>query len=147
MKAVYSALAFLMIESVAVAAAPRGSWQRAGGNDSNVSYVDIASRQVSNQRVIVMTLSVYAKPISDNIYAVAIKSEYDCPANDFRTLEYSYYDYNGKFMSTEPSETINEHKVPEPGSINEVLMDVACKGTGGTPVADPFKDGWGQLRS
>lgn len=105
-----------------------------------MSYVDVASREVSRNRVTALTQSVYATPLNGDIYAVIIKTEFDCSANDFRTLEYRYYDVNNKYMATEISETINQHKVPAPGSINEAMIGIACSGTGGVSVSNPFTD-------
>ncbi len=145
MKFVRFALAAVIFSAAVSTAAQAQSWQRAGGNESTFSYVDVASRAVIRNRVTVLTQSVYAEPLDGGIYAVVIKSEFDCSANDFRTLEYSYYDINNNYMSTEVSETINEHKIPSPGSINEALLSIACTGSGGIAVSDPFTDAKSQF--
>ena len=116
------------------------SWYRVGGNSKTVSYVDLDSIRPLGGKIVALTQSVYAEPISGDVYASAIRSEYDCAGGYFRTLEYSYYGQGGKYISTEPSQTINEHKVPAKDSINEALMDFICYRKGGTAVANPFTD-------
>ena len=116
------------------------SWYRVGGNERTVSYVDLASLRPIGDKIIGDVESVYAEPIDGEIWGAKIRTEFDCVGKYFRTLEYSYYGQGGKLMSTEPSETINEKKVPKPESINEAIMDFACFRKGGTQVADPFTD-------
>lgn len=116
------------------------SWYRVGGNSKTVSYVDLDSIRPLGSKIVALTQSVYSEPLSGDIYASAIRSEYDCAGGYFRTLEYSYYGQGGRFISTEPSQTINEHKVPAKDSINEALMEFICYRKGGTAVANPFTD-------
>ncbi|MBO9715207.1 surface-adhesin E family protein [Sphingomonas sp.] len=116
------------------------SWYRVGGNEKTYSYVDLDSLRPIGGKIVVMTESVYAEPIGGDVYASGIRSEYDCTGGYFRTLEYTYYDQGGNKMSTEASQTINEHKVPAKDSINEAIMDFVCYRKGGTAVSDPFGD-------
>ena len=116
------------------------SWYWVGGNDKTQSYVDLDRVRTIGSKIVVLTKSVYSTPISENIYATAIRSEYDCAGGYFRTLEYSYYGYSNNLIDTEPSQTINEHKVPAKESINESIMDFVCYRKGGTSVADPMAD-------
>ncbi|RYE01670.1 MAG: hypothetical protein EOP61_10590 [Sphingomonadales bacterium] len=117
-------------------------WYRAGGNANNMSYVDLASVKPIGGKILAVTKSVYREQLSGDtgIYSTQIRAEYDCAGNYFRTLEYSYFDISNKLMSTEPSQSINEHKVPAKGSINEAMMDFICYRKGGTQVTDPFTD-------
>lgn len=122
------------------ATASAETWYRVGGNDKTMSYVDLDSLRNIGGKIIVMTRSVYAAPLSGDVYGAGIRSEYDCPGKYFRTLEYSYYTQSGALISTEPSQTINEHKVPAAGSINEAIMDFVCYRKGGTAVSNPTAD-------
>lgn len=116
-------------------------WYRVGGNDNTISYVDLASiRPAGNGKVTADVESVYASPLNEGIIAARIRTEFNCSARNFRTIEYSFYVAGGKFLRTEPSETLNEIKVPKPDSINEAIMDFACLRKGGTAVANPFTD-------
>jgi len=116
------------------------SWNRVTGNADAVSYVDADSLRRVGDKIYGYYISVYATPIDDWIYSSGIHAEFACSQNYFRTLEYTYYDRGGGLLRTEPSETIDEHKVPQPGSLNESIFGFVCEGTGGTPVGDPFID-------
>jgi hypothetical protein len=116
------------------------SWYWVGGNEKTQSYVDLDSLRSIGSKIVVVTKSVYSAPINDDIYATAIRSEYDCAGGYFRTLEYSYFGYSGNLIDTEPSQTINEHKVPAKDSINESIQDFVCYRKGGTLVGDPLAD-------
>jgi len=124
----------------AAAPAAAQNWHRVDGNADTVSYVDADSLRRSGNMVYGYYVNVYAAPINDWVYGSGIRSEFACNRNYFRTLEYTYYGRAGDALRTEPSETIDEHKVPQPGSLNESVMEFACRGTGGTPVGDPFTD-------
>ncbi|RYE01672.1 MAG: hypothetical protein EOP61_10600 [Sphingomonadales bacterium] len=134
--AVVAALALFALPATASAEA----WYRVGGNSKTISYVDLDSLRNIGGKIIVVTRSVYAEALSGEIFGAGIRSEYDCPNKYFRTLEYSYYTKSGSLISTEPSQTINEHKVPAAGSINEAMMDFICYRKGGTLVANPTTD-------
>ena len=116
------------------------AWYRIGGNERTQSYVDLDSIRPTGNKIVVLTKSIYATPLDGDVWASAIRSEYDCAGGYFRTLEYSYYGQGNRFLSTEPSNTINEHKVPAKDSINEAMMDFVCYRKGGVPVGDPFTD-------
>ena len=120
-------------------------WYRVGGNESTQSYVDLASLRPLGDKIIGDVESVYIQPIGEGIIAARIRTEFNCTGKSFRTLEYSFFAPGGKFMRTEPSETLNDIKVPKPDSINEAIMDFACFRKGGTAVADPLKDAPGQF--
>ncbi len=116
------------------------SWHRVAGNADTVSYVDADSLRREGDMVYGYYINVYSSPIGDWIHGSGIRSEFACDQNYFRTLEYTYYDRGGGELRTEPSETIDERKVPEPGSLNGSIFEFACEETGGTPVGDPFID-------
>jgi hypothetical protein len=125
-------------------AAMAESWYSTGGNEKTQTYVDLDSLRPIGDKIVVVTKSVYAEPLCSDEECVIgsgdIRSEWDCAGNSFRTLEYSYYDLNDDFILTEPSETINERKVPAAGSINEATMDFVCYRRGGEFVEDPYAD-------
>ncbi|MEI9849599.1 MAG: surface-adhesin E family protein [Sphingomonas sp.] len=131
--------AALLLPSVGSEAAA-ATWYRIGGNRNTVTYIDADSIRRIGPKTTALTQSIYAKPIEGTVHAGRITSEYDCGAGYFRTLEYSYLDAAGTVFGTEASATIDEHKVPAPGSINESTMKFVCTGQGGTLVADPFAD-------
>jgi hypothetical protein len=120
------------------------SWYYTGGNEKTQTYVDLDSLRPIGDKIVVVTKSVYAEPLcgeSDcNIGSGDIRSEWDCAGGYFRTLEYSYYDVDDNYILTEASETINEHKVPAPGSINEATRDFVCYRKGGEQVDNPYDD-------
>jgi hypothetical protein len=115
-------------------------WYRVGGSDTTMSYVDLGSLRTLGDRIVGDVESVYLRPIGEGIMAARIRTEFNCQDKSFRTLDYSYFAPGGKFMRTEPSETLNEIKRPAAGSINEAIMDFACYRRGGTAVADPLQD-------
>jgi len=116
-------------------------WYRVGGNEKTMSYVDLASlKPASDGKITGDVESVYSTPLDEGIIAAKIRTEFNCTNTSFRTLTYSYYTAGGKFLRTEPSETINEIKVPKPESINIAIQEFACKRTGGTAVANPITD-------
>lgn len=138
-------LAAALLAPFASAEASATSWYRVGGNAKTMSYVDLDSIRPIGNKIVVLTQSIYAEPLDEDIYASAIRSEYDCAAGYFRTLEYSYYGQNGRFIRTEPSATINEQKVPAKESINEAIMEFVCYRKGGIAVANPFTDAQSQF--
>jgi hypothetical protein len=116
-------------------------WYNVGGNDKTQSYVDASSLRASGDKIIGDVMSIYATPLNDGeIRGAKIKTEFACRQNYFRTIEYSYYGDDGMSFRTEPSETLDEHKVPKPDSINEAIMAFACYKKGGTAVTNPFVD-------
>ena len=130
-----------LVLALAPSTAHAAKWQRVAGNESTQSYVDSDSIRQNGGKTEVWTWSIYASPIGDgDIYSTRIRSEYDCAGSYFRTLEYSYFDKTGKFLSTEPSETINERKYSAPNSINEAIMEFVCYKRGGTLVQNPLTD-------
>lgn len=141
MRLVLAAAAILPFLSTAAYAE---SWYRTGGNDSVSTYADLDSLRPVGNKIVILTKSVYAEPICDDvectIWSGDIRSEYDCAGGYFRTLEYSYYDIEEKLIATEASETINENKVPAEGSINEATMEFVCFRRGGEYVVDPYYD-------
>ncbi|MDF7776647.1 hypothetical protein P1X14_15425 [Sphingomonas sp. AOB5] len=135
----------LMAAALAVtmlpAAASAQSWARVGSNDQMTAYVDGSSLRVAGGKTTALTFSGYAKALGDTpVWFTAVKVEYNCSANSFRTLEYTYYDKSGNSLGTEASYTINEIRTPNPGSIDETMMRYSCTKAGGTPVSDPFAD-------
>ncbi|MEP9361200.1 surface-adhesin E family protein [Sphingomonas sp. KR3-1] len=139
-------LATAALLPVAAAPAAAQQWYRVGGNENTMSYVDLASlKPASDGKITGDVESVYATPLDEGIVAARIRTEFNCTNTSFRTLSYSYYMAGGKFLRTEPSETINEYKLPKPGSINIAIMEFACKRTGGTAVGDPIADAKAQF--
>lgn len=128
------------LAALAPTQAQANEWYRVGGNDQTMSYVDLDSLRPMGGKTVVTTMSVYSSPLSDNVWGVAIRSEYDCGGNYFRTLEYTFLDINGGYLYSEPSETINDRKVPAEGSLNESMMEFICYRRGGEFVSSPFAD-------
>lgn len=120
-------------------------WYRVGGNDRTVSYVDLASLRPVGDKIIGDVESVYFEPIDGEIIAARIRTEFNCQAKNFRTLQYSYYARDGKLINTEPSATINEIKPAKPGTINEAIMDFVCFRKGGEAAGDPITDAPGHF--
>lgn len=142
MRLLFAAAALLPVATPAAAQ----QWYRVGGNDNTTSYVDLASLKVAADGKITGDVeSVYATPLDEGIIAARIRTEFNCTNTTFRTLSYSFYTATGKFLRTEPSETINEIKVPKPNSINISIMEFACRRTGGTLVRDPITDAASQF--
>ncbi len=131
-------LAATVLLPFAATPAAAQQWYHVGGNDNTQSYVDLASLRPLGDKIIGDVESVYIQPIGEGIIAAKIRTEFNCQAKTFRTLEYSFYAPGGKFLRTEPSETLNEIKTPKPNSINESILDFACVRRGGTAVANPF---------
>ncbi|MDF7775275.1 hypothetical protein P1X14_08455 [Sphingomonas sp. AOB5] len=132
-----AALALPMFPATAAAQ----EWIRVGGNDQLSAYVDATSIFPSNGKTVATTFSGYAKALGDTpIWFTAVKIEYNCKANQFRTLEYTYYDKAGNSLGTEASFTINETRTVTPGSIDETFFKYACTKQGGVPVQNPFTD-------
>jgi hypothetical protein len=137
MRLLLAAIALLPLVPTEAAAQ---SWYFVGGNESTRTYVDLSSLRPIDNKMIGDVQSVYSTPLDGGIWGVRIRQEFDCVGNYFRTLQYSYYGAGGTFIDTEASETINEHKVPVPNSINEGVMQFVCYRSGGTQVASPFDD-------
>lgn len=126
--------------SAVPSAASATDWYRIGGNAKTMSYVDLDSLRPIGGKIIALTKSVYASPLDGDVFASMIRSEYDCAGNYFRTLEYSYYGEGDRFMSSEASQTINEHKTPKPDSINQSMLEFICYRKGGVQVSNPYAD-------
>lgn len=138
-------LAAAVLLPFAAAPASAQQWYRVGGNDSTMSYVDLSSLRALGDRIVGDVESVYVQPIGEGIIAAKIRTEFNCQARTFRTLEYSFYTPAGKLLRSEPSETMNDNKPIKPNSINEAIMDFACYRKGGTAVANPIADAPGQF--
>jgi len=126
------------------------TWYWTGGNEKTQNYVDVDNLRAIGNKIVALTRNIYSEPLCDDsgacdVWAVDIRSEYDCSGGYFRTLEYSYFDIEGSLMSTEASETINEQKVPAKDSLNEAIMEFVCFRRGGEYVANPFEDAYGQF--
>jgi hypothetical protein len=147
MRIIIAAAAALLALAPSCAAAQSSDWYRVGGNSKQMSYVDLASVRPLGGKIIAVTKSVYKEQLNGDsgVFSTEIRSEYDCSGNYFRTLEYSYYNVSGAKISTEPSQTINEHKTPAAGSINEVMLQFICYRKGGTQVANPVADAQTQI--
>lgn len=147
MRRILAAVAALLAIAPIVAIAQSQSWYRVAGNSNQANYVDAASIRNIGGKTIVVTKAIYKEQLNGDsgIFGAEIRAEYDCPDKSFRSLEYTYFDQAGKKLRTLPSSTINERKVPAPGSINEAMMDFVCYRKGGTLVADPVADAPGQI--
>ncbi|MBX3566162.1 MAG: hypothetical protein KF730_16505 [Sphingomonas sp.] len=146
MRLIIAAAATALLMSVPGQASAQ-SWYRVGGNAKQMSYVDLASVRPLGGKIIAITKSVYKEQLNGNsgVFSTEVRSEYDCPGNYFRTLEYSYFDASGKHISTEASLTINDHKVPGKDSINEAMLEFICYRKGGTQISDPYADARAQI--
>lgn len=129
-----------LLASLAPGVAGATSWYRVAGNEKTTLYVDLDSLTRNGGVLTGRSMSVYAELIDDEVRAGEIKTEYHCDEGYFRTLTYTYYGDDHQSLGTEPSATIDEHKVPAPNSLNEAMLTFVCKGTGGTRVDDPFAD-------
>jgi hypothetical protein len=138
-------LAAAILLPFAAAPATAQQWYHVGGNDNTQSYVDLNSLRPLGDKIIGDVESVYLQPLEGGIIAAKIRTEFNCSGKSFRTLEYSFYTAGGKFLRSEPSETLNEIKRPKPDSINESIMDFACLRKGGTAVANPITHAPGQF--
>jgi hypothetical protein len=127
------------------AEAHAASWYRVGGNETTMSYVDLDSLRPLEGKIIALTQSVYADMLDGDVQSSMIRSEYDCAGGYFRTLEYTYFGSDQSNLGTEPSATINEHKVPLPDSLNEAMMEFICYRKGGEYVSDIYADARGQF--
>ncbi|MES2987019.1 MAG: surface-adhesin E family protein [Pseudomonadota bacterium] len=147
MRIFITAAAAILALAPAYAAAQSSSWYRVGGNAKQMSYVDLGSVRPLGGKIIAVTKSVYKDQLNGDtgIFSTEIRSEYDCPGNYFRTLEYTYFGVAGSKISTEPSQSINEHKTPAAGSINEAMLEFICYRKGGTPVTSPYSDAAQQI--
>jgi hypothetical protein len=125
----------------ATASAQVQDWVRVAGNDQMLAFVDAGSITRNGTKATAVTFSGYAKPLGEtDIWFTAVKVEYNCSANSFRTLEYTYYGKDRRSLGTEASFTINENRTPKAGSIDERFFQYTCNGTNGTPSGNPFRD-------
>jgi hypothetical protein len=133
--------------AMAPATASAQNWFRVGGNAQSMAYVDLASLRPMGDKIVAITRSVYKEQLNGDtgIFASEIRSEYDCAGNYFRTLEYGYYNVIGEKLRTEPSQTINEHKVPVKDSLNAAMMEFVCYRKGGSAVVDTYSDSKAQF--
>jgi hypothetical protein len=123
-----------------VAAQPAAAerWYAVGGTDDGRAYVDADSVRIDGDVRYARSYTRYAAPIGGEVYAGTIVAEFDCANRWFRTLEYSYFGARREHLGTEPSETIDQRRVPEPGSINDGIFGFVCFGRGGDAVVDPW---------
>jgi hypothetical protein len=138
-------LAAAMLAGAAPAMAER--WHRIASDADNefIVYVDADAITVQGNLRFTRTYNIHATPLGGRVHASAVRSEYHCNEHYFRTLEYSYFGASNEFLFTEPSDTLNERKVPPPDSVSESTFRFVCEGEGGTPVDDPWRDGQAQL--
>ena len=135
-------IALVVCAGLAMIASPAAaqSWQRIASNDDTVGYVDGDSiRNQGNLRQ-VRAFFVFSEPLDGRVLASTVQYEFDCGRSQFRSIEYSYFDLEGRLIRTEPSETIDEFETAPQGSISEALIESVCLGQAGEAVADPIRD-------
>jgi hypothetical protein len=140
MKFRYLAVAAFML---AGSAAHAERWYLAATSAQTRSYVDFDSFGAAGSMTRVNVLDIYPAGLtsgSTTIAASRILEEVNCANKTFRTMEYIFYKQDRSVMSLEPSDTINEWKVPSKGSLNEARVDMICARSGGRYVPDPFTD-------
>jgi hypothetical protein len=136
-------LAVIAVLLIIPAQASAQSWYKVGGNDKTYTYIDLQSIKLDGSKARVTTLSTYLHPIGDaKVSASQVIIEYDCAANSFHTIEYTYFSTTRAVLGTEPSETIDKWTTPGDGSIDASMLTFACSRKGGTKVDDPFADGY-----
>ena len=113
-------------------------WFAVGDGDNVSTYVDADSIETRGAMRYARSFSRYAAPLDGDVYAGTIASEFDCANNWFRTLEYSYYGPRREHLATERSETIDQRRPLEPGTINAGIFRFVCFGAGGVAVVDPW---------
>ena len=134
-------IAFTFAATILTAAAPASAehWYAVGGNDDGWTYVDADSVQTRGGLRYAQSYTRYSSPLFDEVYAGTITSEFDCANNWFRTLEYSYYGARREHIGTEPSETIDQRRQVESGTINEAIFGFVCFGRSRESVVDPWE--------
>lgn len=124
----------------AAALAAAASWNRVGGSENVVTYIDASSIRANGSTREALAMSVFAKPLSDRVWSATILYSFDCAGGYYRSLRYQHFGANGELLSDHASTTSDEKRYPEKGAISETMMTFACTGQGGTPVADPRVD-------
>jgi hypothetical protein len=115
-------------------------WYLAASNDRLKSYVDFDSFTTVGTMLRVQVLDIYPQGLGEgaNTFAARVWEEVNCNSRTFRTLEYIFFGRGKKVQSVEPSASINEWKVPDPGSINESTVRVICTREGRGFEPDPY---------
>jgi hypothetical protein len=134
------AIAAIATALPAAALAPAASWNRVGGSDSVVSYIDANSIRTTGGTREALAMSVFAKPIGDRVWSATILYSFDCAQGHYRSLRYQHFGANGELLSDHASSTSSEKRYPEKGAINEKMFNFVCTGQGGTPITDPRDD-------
>ncbi len=140
MKFRYLAVAALIC---AGSAAQAERWYLAATSAQTRSYVDFDTFGAAGSMTRVNVLDIYPAGLTsggNTIAAARILEEVNCSNKTFRTIEYLFYKMDRSILSLEPSDTINEWKVPAKGSLNEARVDMICTRSGGRYVPDPFTD-------
>jgi hypothetical protein len=134
-------LGLVIAGAILTAAGPAAAerWYAVGGNDEGWTYVDADSMESRGGLRYAKSYTRYASPLFDEVYAGTIISEFDCANNWFRTLEYSYYGAAREHIGTEASETIDQRREIEAGSINEAIFGFVCFGRSRESVIDPWE--------
>ncbi len=114
-------------------------WYLAAQGDKMKSFVDFDSYTAVGAMIRVQVLDIYPQGLGQtNTYGSRVWEEVNCSNRTFRTLEYIFFGRGKSVQSVEPSATINEWKVPDPGSINESTVRVICTREGRGFEPDPF---------
>lgn len=128
------------------ATANASNWYRIAGNEKTVAYLDADSITTSGGKTSFWVWSVYSTDIGEGIHSARIHEEYECTASRFHTLEYVYFDENGKMLSSEPSASIDQMRYPAADSIDEAIMQFGCQRSGGEAVSNPLTDAVAQFQ-
>lgn len=108
-------------------------WITVGESEDMTGYANPFSIRRKDQRVRMVELFDYNEPQihgkNEKYLSVKHQAEYDCESRQYRTLLFSYHSGNmGKGKVVFDDDNSQKWEVVAPGSIDEVLLKLACKG-------------------
>jgi hypothetical protein len=107
-------------------------WVSVGESDDMTGYANPFSIRRKDQRVKMVELFDFKEPQihdkDEKYLSVKHQAEYDCESNRYRTLLFSYHSENmGKGKVVFDDDNSQKWEVVVPGSIDDVLLKLACK--------------------
>jgi len=135
-----------LLAAPAIAQQSPDGWYRITGDDQMVIYVYGAQDRTDagNRLAIVSNHADDPFDADGRAYSVNIATAFDCEAQTFQRLLFRTYALDGSELSEMPSQNTAMRPIA-PDTIDALIADFVCDGTGGEYVEDMLADAAARL--